>query len=244
LRRAALGLAAATVMVSLASCGSSSQPQKPPPDPRIAFEPTPGSYEYATKGFEKIDALLGARHVYPATTKVRVALRPCGYSERWNASSERWTRFDYCVSANGSRRLDALADFHEFFGYPEALNYRCSGGAIPPLVAVRKGFRWTNRCAGGSTDLVLRGKVVGHETIEVGSDSVAAVHLRIASRSEGKATGSATNDSWLAESNGLLVRRSVSGKATTRSPVGKVGSQERLKMRLKSLEPAAAQPRP
>ena len=107
------------------------------------------------------------------------------------------------------------------------------------MASAREGARWTNRCKGGTTNLTVRGRVVGRETIDVAGTPTETVHLRISSRSTGKATGDNTNETWLAESNGLLVRRVVDGEARTKTTVGKVGSQERYKLRLESSEPIA-----
>jgi hypothetical protein len=52
--------------------------------------PEPGVYVYASRGFDSVDALTGARHDYPAQTTVTVTTEGCGVRVRWNTVRERW----------------------------------------------------------------------------------------------------------------------------------------------------------
>jgi len=226
------GAATLIAALTIAACGSDDPDEPPPPNPRTAFEPAPGRYSYATRGFETVDALLGSRHSYPPRTRTTVAHKACGYTERWLPRRERRLQFDYCVTADGSRRLKAVDDIHEFFGYPEALHYVCKGEPVPALARVKIGFRWTDRCKARTTSLVLRGKVLRRSTLNIKGTEVPTVLLRVEARSRGKATGRNVNNSWLAVPSGLLVRRSVRGTATTRTPIGNVNSKERFRMEL------------
>ena len=56
-----------------------------------------------------------ARHDYPSPSTVTVARTGCGVSERWEPRPERSAEWRFCLDA-GRWRLDALLDYHEFFG--------------------------------------------------------------------------------------------------------------------------------
>jgi hypothetical protein len=229
-------LASIALASALAGCFHDSEDRRAgpalPPN-----QPAPGAYRYSTSGFETVDALLGARHNYAKQTRVRVATRPCGYTERWFPRRERWVQFGYCVAADGARRLRQINDFHEFFGYPVTRNYRCKGASVPSLESVQAGFSWTDRCHAKSTSLILHGRIVGRRKIDVEGAAVDTVHLKVVARSRGRSTGTSVNDYWLAMNNGLLVRRIVHGDAATRTPIGKVRSSESYRLRLRSLDP-------
>ena len=232
--RALAGLAAACVVASaaLASCGGAAAPRRPPPDPAAAFRPKDGTYRYSTRGFESVDALLGARHRYPDTTSIQVSRSSCGYAERWIARRERHTQFDYCVSSDGSRRLNAINDYHEFFGYPEDQRYQCSGARVAALAKVARGFSWTDRCRSRTTLLVLKGKVLGRALLHSARGRIKAVHLYVVARSKGHSAGRTTYNTWLEVPGGLLVQRDVTGSATTGTPAGRVHSEERYRLKL------------
>jgi hypothetical protein len=80
-------------------------------------------------------------------------------------------------------------------------------------------------------------RVVGQETVDVGGTPVPAVHVRTTTTFTGATTGRSTYDFWLARATGLPVRVTMVSRTTNGSLIGDVHYQERVSLRLTSLEP-------
>ncbi|MEX0745836.1 MAG: hypothetical protein WD118_09565 [Phycisphaeraceae bacterium] len=199
--------------------------------------PRLGVYRYATRGFERFDSLLDGRHDYSGTSTVTVSRTGCGLSGRWDALDERWTAWEDCMTPQQAR-LRSLTQFHEFYGRSKRLHYRCSGRYLQRMTNMSAGRRWTDRCTSGDGSMVLRGRIVGPETLSVAGQPVDTVHAHIDARLSGQARGTNTIDSWLLRSTGLLVQRAVhSDVRIGGTPLGDVAHRERYAIELRSLKP-------
>jgi hypothetical protein len=198
--------------------------------------PEPGTYEYATRGFESVDALLVSSLDYPRTSTIEVSRGGCGIVETWRALAERSAKWSFCL-APGRWRLRRLSDFHSFFGTPLRLRYDCSGPFIPRPAALRAGYRWTDRCTATGARVTAPGTVIGSERIEVGGAQLETVHVRVSARLRGIIEGLSRIDSWLLRANGLLVRRVVRSDTRIRSPIGRAKVRERYRLQLRSVTP-------
>jgi hypothetical protein len=226
----------------LAGCGGGSGSPLPrtPPPPAAATQ-KPGTYSYATRGFDSVRALVTGRHEYPPRTTVTVSKEGCTLLERWDAFPERWSESRSCIE--GDRwRLASLVDYHEFFGESLRERYDCSGELIPRPAQIRTGFRWTDSCRALDGAAALGGTALGGRTLKVGGKRVRTVLLRLRATLRGRVRGLNVVDSWLLRSNGLLVRREVRSDTRVDSAVGTVAGVERYTLRLRSLEPKAPAP--
>jgi hypothetical protein len=236
-----LRLLAATIAaaVSLAACGGSDTKPTPggssqPGDGRTA-QPV-GVYSYETVGYERLSAVFSSRHDYPRLSTVTVSRTGCGIGERWVPRPERSSESRFCL--NGTRwRLEALADYHEFFGQAVTQRFACSGPFVPRPPTVPPGFRWTDRCRGAGSRVTVRYEAVGERPVAVGGRSVKTIFVRARAVLRGRINGVNRLDSWLSRKNGLLVRRSVQSDTAIDSPFGRVRDRERYVLKLRSLSP-------
>jgi hypothetical protein len=232
---AALVLAA----FSPAGCGGSgSSGSRAAPKSAAAAVQKPGAYSYATRGADRVEAIVSGHHAYPRVTTVTVSRQGCDLVERWDALPERWSESTSCVV--GSRwRLLSLVDYHEFFGESLEQRYDCRGRFVPRPSLVRKGFQWTDRCGSTGSTATLQGTALGVKRLKVGGKPVQTVLLRLRAQLRGRIRGTNVIDSWLLRSTGLLVRRVVRSDTTVDSSVGTVTGRERYSLELRSLSPEA-----
>jgi hypothetical protein len=78
--------------------------------------PEPGVYRYATSGKERIDALGGTEHVYPAETTITVTDHGCGVRLRWDLLAERYEEWHVCLVDGRVTLAPDGVQFHEFYG--------------------------------------------------------------------------------------------------------------------------------
>jgi hypothetical protein len=218
-----------------AGCGSgnSSPPSTAPPGEAVQ---EPGSYIYATRGFDRVEAIVPSRHDYPDETTVTVTKESCGIAERWDALPERWNVTTFCISGK-KWRLRSIVDFHEFFGQSVREQYDCTGDLIPRPALIKVGTRWADHCRSSRGTATISGAVLGAEDVEVDGKKVSTVRFRLRARLRGSIRGVNTSDSWLQRTNGLLIRRAVTSTTEVDSEVGPVTGTERYSLVLKSLKP-------
>ena len=221
--------------ISLVACGGSddedTRPERPPDAQPL------GVYSYATRGFERLSAAVtGTRLAYPRSSTVTVAATGCGISERWEPRPERSAEWRFCVESK-RWRLDALLDYHEFFGQAVQQDFSCQGPLAPRAPTLPIGYRWTDRCRGAGSQVTVRYEAIREQSIEVGGTPVETVLVRARAVLRGRIDGVNRLDSWLSRRNGLLVRRVVSSDTALDSPFGKVRDRERYRLQLQSLSP-------
>jgi hypothetical protein len=198
--------------------------------------PEPGVYVYRTEGWEDVDALLGARHDYPAVTTVTVRAGGCGVLLAWAPLRERTTTWEWCPQGGGVawRRF---TEVHTFFGNRDVQDYRCDPPRRFWLPGLAMGESWTSRCAAQEKAEDARLTVVGLETVEVGGEQLEAIHVREEISLSGVTSGSGTRDWWLEGSTGLPLRLEIVNTSETESAIGGVNYRERAELLLVSLEP-------
>ncbi len=230
-------VAVAAAVLCVAGCGGSDDEQTPSPRPTAPADSQPiGVYSYATRGFERLSATFATRHDYPSPSTVTVARTGCGVSERWEPRPERSAEWRFCLDA-GRWRLDALFDYHEFFGQAVRQEFLCDGPFVPRAPTLRIGFRWTDRCRGAGSRVTVRYEAMREQSISVGGERVEAVLVRARAVLRGRIDGLNRIDSWLSRRDGLLVRRQVKSDTAVDSPFGKVRNRERYALRLQSFSP-------
>jgi hypothetical protein len=194
----------------------------------------PGVYVYATEGSEHTDALRGSTHTYPGTSTITVTGAPCGVRLRWDVLEGRSTTWTACTGS-GEWSERSRDERHRFFGVTQRTTYACTG--TPFLPAGWPGTMFTVSCSTGEARERGRGRVVGEETVDVGGTPVPTVHIRTTTTFTGATTGRSRYDFWLARATGLPVRISMASRTTNGSLIGDVHYQERVSLRLTSLEP-------
>jgi hypothetical protein len=198
-----------------------------------------GVYVYATEGYEETDALSGQRHDYPAETTITVSKQGCGYRWRWQPLKERWEESDGCRTSKGYV-LERFAIYHEFFKRGILEDFACEPDAVvmPEVPVVGASWRWQGASDDSTIDTLT--KVVGFETITVGSKQVRTLHMRYETTLKGSNDGTQTQDRWLDEDSGLLVRMINAVDATAEVPFGgKANYTERYRIDLTSTKPVS-----
>jgi hypothetical protein len=200
---------------------------------RVEGGPEPGVYVFRTSGHEQIDALVGSRHDYPATTTITAMGGGCGVLLAWNALGGRSTTWEICRDDEGWR-LAGYDETHRFFGQTERTEYRCAYGSdwLPP-----SGSPPSRACTSGDTDETSRIEVVGRDQpLDVDGERFEATHVRVDLTLTGRTSGEGTIDAWLLET-GLPARLVLVNDNRSASAIGDVRYTERADLELASLEP-------
>lgn len=189
--------------------------------PRDRSEPQPprvGEYVYATRGFEEVDALGGARHTYPDETGILVEQIDGGRCRRlvWRPLRDRVTAWLLC-----GERLVEIQEVHEFFGNRDERTYRCEPGS-----SLRQG--WS--CSYGDTTVVASGGPVGRARVA----GAPTDHIRLDRRVSGSVQGQGTREFWLRRSDGFPVRLAGTTDDVSSSPIGDVRYRERYSLELET----------
>jgi hypothetical protein len=186
--------------------------------PRDRTEPQPlheGEYLYATRGFEEVDVLGGARHTYPAETGIRVRQQGRGCRRLvWRPLRNRITTWVLC-----GEHLVAIHEVHDFFGNRDERTYRCGPGS-----SLRRG--WS--CSFGDTTEVATGGVVGRARIA----GARTDHVRLERRITGGVQGEGTRSFWLRLGDSFPVRLTGTTDDVSPSPIGDVRYRERYMLEL------------
>ena len=183
--------------------------------------PADGVYLYATAGSESVDALGGARHVYPATTTVTAISTGCGVELRWASLEDRSTTWLLCGD-----RLDLVGstEVHRFFGQRDRTAYRCTGSVLRPAAASA-----SFRCRSGSGVENGRVLLVGQARGEL--------HVRTEGRVTGGDRGAETVDWWLARGSAIPTRITLTSRTSRKVFLGRVHYREDVDLRLSSAGP-------
>ena len=195
----------------------------------------PGVYVYATSGSEKVDALGGTRHDYPARTTITVTRGGCGWKLRWEGLKTRSTTWERCSTSKGDV-VRTTRETHRFFGTTQHTDYAC-GSTLERPAGDPVGKTWPFRCTTDGSTQKGAGRVVGRGLLSVGGARVAFVHVRWETVLVGKTSGTSEQDEWLDRASGLPLRIILASETTTGSLIGDVHYQERVDLRLTSLLP-------
>ena len=199
------------------------------------WSPIPeGVYVYATRGFEKTDALTGVTHRYPRRSTITVAAHECGVRLAWRVLEGRSTEWVYCVTADGWE-LRSQDERHTFFGRTERTTYLCEGTPIRPAEVPFEA--WEYACATERTKESGTAEFVRTERFVVGEEPVLAERIRKRTSFGGEVRGTARHDVWFDSSSGVPVRMVMVSRTTNASPIGDVHYEEDVELQLLSLEP-------
>jgi hypothetical protein len=204
------------------------------PAPRTSPIP-PGVYVYATKGYEKTDALTGVTHRYPSRSTITVTPASCGMSLTWRVLKGRSTQWTLCVTDKGWE-LRTQDERHTFFGQTETTTYVCDNTPIW-IRAKPLGAHWPVSCSTGDAEETGTAAVVGRLALQVGTTRTRVTRVRKFTRFKGAIRGTARYDFWFGETSGLPVRIRMVSTTTNDSPVGAVHYVEEVALRLLSLTP-------
>lgn len=192
-----------------------------------------GVYVYATRGYEKTDALTGVTHRYPSRSTITVSAAECGVRLTWRVLEGRSTAWTYCATDEGWE-LRTQDERHTFFGRTEATTYTCEDTLIRPRDPSVES--WPVSCTTGDADEVGRARVVA-VGISIGETVVPARRIRRTTSFSGAIRGSSRHDLWLDERTGLPLQIAMTSDTTSDSPIGDVRYEEKVTLTLLSLEP-------
>jgi hypothetical protein len=194
-----------------------------------------GVYLYATKGSESVNALGGATHIYPAKTSITAIEVPCGIQLRWAALEKRSTTWTFCSTAAGTE-LRTSDERHAFFGQSDHALYVCSGRLLipqKPVAGATKPFT----CRSNRNLEVGEARVIGRATIDVDGRRLPAIRVSTDLTIRSRDSGSETIEWWLDTATALPLRIELRSRTSRKMWVGRVRYHEDLSLRLLSLTP-------
>ena len=194
-----------------------------------------GVYLYATKGSESINALGGAKHIYPAKTSITVIEVPSGIQLRWAGLKKRATTWTFCSTSAGIE-LCVSDERHSFFGLDDHAAYVCSGRLLipkKPVIGATKPFT----CRSNRNLEVGEVRVIGRGTIEVGGHRVRVIRVSTDLTIRARDSGSEKIDWWLDSATAIPLRIELRSRTSRKMWIGRVRYHEDLSLRLLSLTP-------
>ena len=194
-----------------------------------------GVYLYATKGSESISALGGATHIYPAKTSITAIEVPCGIQLRWAALERRSTTWTFCSTAAGVE-LRISDERHAFFNLGDHAVYVCSGRLLIPKKPVA-GATEPFTCRSNRNLEVGEAQIIGEGTVDVGGRSVGAIRVSTNLTIRYRDAGHETIEWWLDPATALPLRIELHSRTSRKLFVGRVQYHEDLSLRLLSLTP-------
>lgn len=245
---------ARALVVTPSSPASASAPVRPTspsapvaaavPAPRPAASAAPGRrqvpsgvYDYATSGYESVDALGGARHDYPASSAVTYSRSGCGTEERWQPLEGRVGVTRTCPGPRGGEVRGTFQQ-REFFGRSQSETYVCDPGVLVLPREPRAGQRWTASCTSGDSTATFDVRVVALESLDVEGRPVPVVRVRLDGTLTGTTRGTSDREVWLTRDTGLLVQAVGETDTDADTPAGVVRYRESYRLRLQSLTPS------
>ncbi|HYN31695.1 MAG TPA: hypothetical protein VES40_03655, partial [Ilumatobacteraceae bacterium] len=192
--------------------------------PPVGTLVTPGVYQYATLGFDRVDVLTGARHDYPEVTTMTVVPFGCGVQLRWDVAVERWDSWDWCVEGNAIRTTGWVG-YHEFFDTAGRNDYTCDGDARP--LDAPAGTTWNMTCrVGDRTQSSFAGTVIGRTSLPVAGTDISVLHIRYDVDVTGESTGQQRIEGWYRITDGLPVREHLTTSTTQQTVIGATNFDE------------------
>src|SRR5947207_14479449 len=197
--------------------------------------PAPGVYRYATTGTERVDALGGATHTYPAVTTITVTPAGCGVQARWDALQERWNLRELCLG-DGGIVSGSYTDVHRFYGQTDRSDWTCAPAYVLVPGDPMAGAAWTGSCTDGhGTSEATAVSVMGLDDVTVARQPIPAVHVqRVETDTGSDTTATSTTDQWFDRRTGLVLREVATSSSTTSSLVGDVHYQEQYELAITS----------
>jgi len=194
-----------------------------------------GVYLYATKGRESINALGGDTHIYPARTSITLIEVPCGIQLRWAALEKRSTTWTFCSTAAGVE-LRISDERHAFFNLSDHADYVCSGRLLIPKNPVA-GATEPFTCRSNRNLEVGEAHIIGEGTLDVGGRNIGAIRVSTDLTIRYRDAGHETIEWWLDPATALPLRIKLHSRTSRKMFVGRVRYREDLSLRLLSLVP-------
>jgi hypothetical protein len=205
--------------------------------PAAVSLPAPGVYQYATTGFDEIDALNGARHEYPAITTITVTPHDCGVRLRWDVAVERWDTWDWCLDGNAIGQ-SGWVGYHEFFDVAGRNDNTCDGDPRP--LDAPAGTTWSMTCRmGDRTTSSFTGIVLDRTALTVADISIPVLHLRYDVDVVGESTGTQVVEGWYRTTDGLPVREQLTISTRQSTVIGATNFDETYTIELLTPTPAS-----
>ena len=221
------------------SSGTGLATEAPEPPAGFVVGKTPGDYglyAYSTTGFEEIDALGGARHLYPEVTFLTLQPGGCGTISRWSPLEERWDQHELC-SGNQGFDVAVYDSYHEWSGRADLQEFDCGPRDTPGIPTIAGS--WTYDCVNDDRTEVFEVEGVGPGTLTVGGEQVPVFQVRVVSTLSGGSEGGGEIDTWYLDGTSLVVRRVSKRLSTNASAIGTVTYSESYEIMLEDLLPAA-----
>lgn len=204
--------------------------------PTSAAHPAAGVYTYRTDGYERIDALGGRQHDYPAETTITYLPEACGVRVRWAPLEERYDERLLCAGSDGTE-MRWFESAHAFFGQKDLRRLVCDPRSVVHPVPATPGQRWSFRCTDERTEAVSESQVVDTTPVTVDGRAVEAVHVQVNTNVTGDSQAESEMHAWLDRESGLVLRQTFALDGTSAGPSGPVAYTERYELQLTSLEP-------
>lgn len=194
-----------------------------------------GIYQYATVGFETADVFAGGQHDYPAETYLTLRPHGCGTEIRWQPLEERFDEIVVCEDG----RLATINSLHTWFGVAEVNEFGCDADARTYPQDGQGDWSFNCEKAGDSVQ-AWQYEVRGSDSIEVGGDTIEALHVVGSYTVTGRTTGTAEIHEWLLPGTHLPLRRTSVMDNVTDTALGPVTYHEEFEITLVSLTPRSS----
>jgi hypothetical protein len=196
--------------------------------------PSPGSYSYATSGYEQL-SISGTRRDFPPQTSIDVARTGCGESDTWTPSSQHSETVDVCPVAGGLHVVSDTATI-SFYGRATTQTFTCSDKSFIPVTTGSPGETWKFTCSGSGTTASETVTYEGVEDVTVGGALVRTVHVRLGETISGAESGTGQTDYWFT-SDATVAKQVSTVSATRNTAFGPVTYTSSYTLELKSLRP-------
>lgn len=156
--------------------------------------PPTGTYTYATSGTSKV-AFFGSSP-YPASTTIVVTRQGCGESSQWNSYPGNNTTVEECPARGGIHVVSESSTI-QTHGYSQTMSFTCAADSfVPTSGSPGRTWQWACTSSNGETASQVV-KLIGPESLTVGSRSVPTEHVTVDTTLSGPDQGTATTDYWL-----------------------------------------------
>ncbi|MGA9761712.1 MAG: hypothetical protein WBQ14_04750 [Gaiellaceae bacterium] len=194
-----------------------------------------GVYIYATNGSESVNALGGARHVYPARTSITAIEVPCGIRLRWAALEKRSTTWTFCSTPAGVE-LRVSDERHAFYNISDHSVYLCTDRVLIPKKPV-DGTTTPFSCRSSRNLEVGETRIIDHGALDIAGRRVEAIRVSTDLTIRSRDSGSESIEWWLDTATALPLRIELRSRTSRKMWVGRVKYHEDLSLRLLSLTP-------
>ncbi len=196
-------------------------------------------FGYTTAGGESL-SLLGQSRSFPSSTHMIVTDGPDACSDvSWVPITEHTESMTVCPFGSSSALgVTDFTTFEQISGTSTTTVLECPATTylVPPLAV--PGARWSSTCvqsepAAPAQHVTIDGLVLGTDPIDVGTQSVPSLHVRLTIHFGGLAQGLSPTDLWISTSRGVITRE----QETTTVAQDGVHYTERMDCRLVALDP-------